>query len=365
MLTLIASVLAATAAPAQRRLDHALPARQSCSVSNPCASNHFCNFDYGGDGFCEPCCACDGDCDTCGLVNASGTNDCKSRCPASDDDPCPAPDDDPCFARSSAHTCRLLDPTAPPAAALADCFHGEARGVAEKVLMADLAAGDLVLSSADEVSRVILTQHKAVLLHSAMVRIEHSDGSLELTPDHLLRVDGRLAPAREVRVGSSLEGPSGPSAVTSVSRTADAIINPRSPRAARSSPPDQRAGPSSRRTRRSGSPPSSSRPPASPSRSTRRRAASHTSSPPQSRPSTTTASRPSSRRTARRSARRRTLSPHPSQSPSPSPSTSASPPPSPWTSSAAWRSLSFSPRRSRCARRRASQSAHEGLPQAP
>ena len=39
----------------------------------------------------------------------------------------PASDgDDPCFARSSAHTCRLLDPTAPPAAALADCFHGTA-----------------------------------------------------------------------------------------------------------------------------------------------------------------------------------------------------------------------------------------------
>ena len=59
-----------------------------------------------------------------------------------------------------------------------------------------------------------------------MLRIEHSEGTLELTPDHVLLVDGVLAPARDVKPGSRLKGGNVESIVDRVSRTADAIINP-------------------------------------------------------------------------------------------------------------------------------------------
>ena len=132
-----------------------------------------------------------------------------------------------CFARSTAHACRLLGPAVPPSAAFQDCFGLRMPvGVAEKVLMSDLTAGDLVLSNVDEVSRVILNLHKDSNHSSEMVRIEYVGGWLELTPDHLLLVDGRVAAASEVRDGSLLEGPTSAIPVVSVLRSSDGIINP-------------------------------------------------------------------------------------------------------------------------------------------
>ena len=37
-------------------------------------------------------------------------------------------------------------------------------------------------------------------LTRAQVRIEHASGSIELTPDHILPLDGVLAPASEAKV---------------------------------------------------------------------------------------------------------------------------------------------------------------------
>merc|ERR1719352_853122 len=61
-----------------------------------------------------------------------------------------------------------------------------------------------------------------VVRFSKMVNIEHENGSLELTPDHVLLVDGAFVAARNVVKGSSLSG----STVSSVSQTTGAIINP-------------------------------------------------------------------------------------------------------------------------------------------
>ena len=84
--------------------------------------------------------------------------------------------------------------------------------------MAVLRAGDVVLASASEVTRVIAVQHVGGGGGSApamapLLRLEYvptSDdgalrGTIELTLDHVLSVDGRMVPAREVRVGSTLD----------------------------------------------------------------------------------------------------------------------------------------------------------------
>jgi hypothetical protein len=127
----------------------------------------------------------------------------------------------PCFARESTHTCRLLSADATPAGAYGDCFGGRSEGVAEKVLMSALRSGDRVLSTMDEIASVIVNQHAKVSMYTGMLNIKHSAGSLELTPDHILPVDGKLSPARDVVVGSQLEG----GKVESISYTTDAIIN--------------------------------------------------------------------------------------------------------------------------------------------
>jgi len=118
--------------------------------------------------------------------------------------------------------CRLLAPGATAAAAYGDCFGNGAAGAAEKVLMSVLSAGDRVLSSKDEVAQVIVNQHAEVSIYTQMLHIKHSSGSIELTPDHVLSVNGKLAPAREAVVGSQLEG----GIVEDVSYATDAIINP-------------------------------------------------------------------------------------------------------------------------------------------
>jgi len=127
----------------------------------------------------------------------------------------------PCFARESTYVCRLLASDASPSAAYGDCFGNGAHGIAEKVLMSSLQAGDNVLSAENEVSRVIANQHAEVSMYTRMINIKHSAGSLDLTPDHVLQVDGKLAPARDVVVGSILDG----GKVESLSYSTDAIIN--------------------------------------------------------------------------------------------------------------------------------------------
>jgi len=89
----------------------------------------------------------------------------------------------PCFARSSTTACRLVDAAATAAAAYRACFddeHGDEHGdddaatststavaaavaaVAERVPMASLVAGDLVLSSPLATTRVLVNQHRLV-----------------------------------------------------------------------------------------------------------------------------------------------------------------------------------------------------------
>jgi hypothetical protein len=131
--------------------------------------------------------------------------------------------DTPCFDRDSTTVCRLADASVTPKAAFEQCFGDVQGSLAERIQMKDLIAGDVVLSSKTEATRVIVTQHTSSSAVSSMVHIQHATGRLTLTPDHVLKIDGVFQPAREAKIGAALEPAS---TVTAVERTQAGIINP-------------------------------------------------------------------------------------------------------------------------------------------
>jgi len=93
----------------------------------------------------------------------------------------------------------------------------------ERVLMSSLKSGDYVVDGDNSVTRVIVNQHaKAAYLSSHLLSIEHEMGSLEITSDHVLAVDGNFVAAREARPGTRL----GQSEVHRVTESYGGIINP-------------------------------------------------------------------------------------------------------------------------------------------
>jgi len=88
--------------------------------------------------------------------------------------------------------------------------------------MASLRSGDIVLDGPSSTTRVIVNQHREATFKSALVEIEHANGKLALTPDHVLAVDGAFVPARNAAPGSKL----GESEVSRVASTAGEVINP-------------------------------------------------------------------------------------------------------------------------------------------
>jgi len=101
-----------------------------------------------------------------------------------------------------------------------DTFALSAAG--EPVPMAALRSGDIVLDGPSSTTRVIVNQHREATFKSALVEIEHANGKLALTPDHVLAVDGAFVPARNAARGSKL----GASEVSRVVHTAGEVINP-------------------------------------------------------------------------------------------------------------------------------------------
>lgn len=105
----------------------------------------------------------------------------------------------------------------------APCFGRESEATlanGETIAMSELKSGDYVLPGP---TRVIVNQHaKAPELKSALLEIQHADGALKLTPDHVLSVDGKFVAAREAKTGTKL----GESEVSGVSSSAGGIINP-------------------------------------------------------------------------------------------------------------------------------------------
>ena len=125
--------------------------------------------------------------------------------------------------------CRVDDPHTPAALALAQCFDEEAGGATSLVLMSELRTGDLVLggglTAAAPVyfTRVVVNQHRSVLLTSALLHLHHTGGTLSLTPDHAMFADGKFIAARHVHIGSQL---SSGDIVTRVTSSTGGVINP-------------------------------------------------------------------------------------------------------------------------------------------
>jgi len=90
--------------------------------------------------------------------------------------------------------------------------------------MSALAAGDIVLSDGTTLARVVANQHRlAGGKTSRLLTLAHSRGSLTLTPDHVVILDGEWAAARDARVGALL---SSGAAIETISQSAGAVINP-------------------------------------------------------------------------------------------------------------------------------------------
>ena len=129
---------------------------------------------------------------------------------------------EPCFARFSTTACKVSPGTA-AAEAYPQCFGDEPPTTAEPVLMSSLVAGDLVLADPTSATRVIVNQHVPSAHTSKFVTLHYDGGALTLTPDHVLQLDGKWAPARLATAGSRL---SNGGEVTRVTAGVDAIINP-------------------------------------------------------------------------------------------------------------------------------------------
>lgn len=114
---------------------------------------------------------------------------------------CPNCGSDPCFAKESTHAVLKSG---------------------EHVLMSSLRAGDLVKDGPNSHTRVVVNQHAGVDKAASLINIEHTNGSLALTPDHALFFDGKLGAARDVKVGSKL----GDAEVLRLGLATGAVVNP-------------------------------------------------------------------------------------------------------------------------------------------
>lgn len=112
------------------------------------------------------------------------------------------------------------------------CFHGSATvqlSDRSSKLMSELAVGDVVKVGRNEFSPVFMFTHRDAMIRSLFLNIATASGHhLMITPGHYLYVDGKLAPAFEIRNGHSLSlGNGSSSTVVSVTRSfARGIYNP-------------------------------------------------------------------------------------------------------------------------------------------
>ena len=139
-----------------------------------------------------------------------------------------------CFGRERTAACRLVDGGASAAAAHSACWGAAGSnaggGVAAAALvpMSELVAGDLVLTEqggAPSIDRVVVNQHREASAagSATLLTLVHAAGSLTLTPNHVVWLDGGFAPARSAAVGSVL---SNGLEVTAITAHAGGIVNP-------------------------------------------------------------------------------------------------------------------------------------------
>ena len=139
-----------------------------------------------------------------------------------------------CFGRERTAACRLVDGGASAAAAHSACWGAAGSnaggGVAAAALvpMSELVAGDLILTEqggAPSIDRVVVNQHREASAagSATLLTLVHTAGSVTLTPNHVVWLDGSFAPARSAAVGSVL---SNGLEVTAITAHAGGIVNP-------------------------------------------------------------------------------------------------------------------------------------------
>jgi len=137
-----------------------------------------------------------------------------------------------CFAKDSATACRVVGSTTTAETAYAACYHDAQPTAGALVLMAELTAGDRVLTMTTEgtltTTHVIAVQHKAADTVAEILTLHASDETrLSLTADHALFIDGTLVAADDAKVGSTLMSAGGKAiAVERIAKGEGAIINP-------------------------------------------------------------------------------------------------------------------------------------------
>jgi len=124
--------------------------------------------------------------------------------------------------------CRILNQDASAADAHSACWStGRSSGTAALVPMSELVAGDLVLAEkggALHIERVVVNQHRETSVQvSALLTLVHAAGSLVVTPDHLVWLDGSFAPARTATVGATL---SNGLTVEAIEKHSGGVVNP-------------------------------------------------------------------------------------------------------------------------------------------
>jgi len=143
----------------------------------------------------------------------------------------------PCFSREVSTACRMSDSATSAQSAYDQCFGDATEATASRVLMTELRAGDHVLT-ADPASgepvatRIVVNQHiKPNNVISELLTVHHADGSIAVTPDHVVSVDGEFASASTIAPGSTLAMPTAEGhlrrvAVEAVTKSTGGIINP-------------------------------------------------------------------------------------------------------------------------------------------
>lgn len=167
-----------------------------------------------------------------GVSNAADPGSGSGSGSGSGMDPVVPAGDNPCFAAETTMACKLTgDVSAAEAHRQCYTIHNTKEKGAALALMKTLTAGDVVLAADAagtlSLERVIVNQHKANTVASALLEVHHSAGVLSLTPDHVLLVDGAFVPARNAKPGSALTLANGEAAtVERVTTARGDIINP-------------------------------------------------------------------------------------------------------------------------------------------
>merc|ERR1719253_334881 len=141
-----------------------------------------------------------------GVSNAADPGSGSGSGSGSGDAPVVPAGDNPCFAAETTMACKLTgDVSAAEAHRQCYTIHNTKEKGAALALMKTLTAGDVVLAADAagtlSLERVIVNQHKANTVASALLEVHHSAGVLSLTPDHVLLVDGAFVPARNAKLG--------------------------------------------------------------------------------------------------------------------------------------------------------------------